>query len=175
MRYFYGLLIIVLLVSSCTTDKTNKTPLTSPADKKKMITALLDSMNAAAATADFKQYFSFYADSSVFMGTDATEYWDKDAFMKWAKPYFDKKTTWDFTALQRNIYFGKEDDIAWFDELLDTQMKICRGSGVVVKENNQWKIKQYILSMTIPNQNLDEVLKAKSAIEDSIIAVLKTK
>jgi hypothetical protein len=29
---------------------------------------------------------------------------------------------------------------AWFDELLDTQMKICRGSGILVKENKQWKI-----------------------------------
>jgi hypothetical protein len=42
---------------------------------------------------------------------------------------------------------------AWFDELLNTQMKICRGSGVLVKIGQEWKIKQYVLSMTIPNDN----------------------
>jgi hypothetical protein len=41
--------------------------------------------------------------------------------------------------------------MAWFDEL-STQMKICRGSGVLVKIGNDWKIKHYVLSMTVPNE-----------------------
>jgi hypothetical protein len=52
-------------------------------------------------------------------------------------------------------------------------MKICRGSGVVVFLNNQWKIKHYVLSMTIPNDNTDEVIKIKNPIEDALISVLK--
>ena len=59
--------------------------------------------------------------------------------MIWAKPYFDKKTTWNFTALERHIYFDKTGRTAWFDELLNTQMKICRGSGVLVKIGKEWK------------------------------------
>jgi hypothetical protein len=51
-------------------------------------------------------------------------------------------------------------------------MKICRGSGVVVKINNTWKIKHYVLSMTIPNDNTNEVVKIKSPLEEPI---LKTK
>jgi hypothetical protein len=39
---------------------------------------------------------------------------------------------WSF-ALERHIYFDKTGKTAWFDELLNTQMKICRGSGVLVK------------------------------------------
>ena len=62
---------------------------------------------------------------------------------------------------------------AWFDELLDTQMKICRGSGVLVFVNNQWKIKHYVLSMTFPNDNTDEVIKIKAPIEDALIIDLK--
>jgi len=49
-------------------------------------------------------------------------------------------------------------------------MKICRGSGVLVKINNNWKIKQYVLSMTIPNDNSDEVVKIKAPIEDVILS-----
>lgn len=89
--------------------------------------------------------------------------------MAWAKPIFDKGRAWSFTAFDRNIYFDQSGKLAWFDELLNTQMKICRGSGVLVKEGNAWKVKQYILSTTVPNDKLDSVIKMKSQMEDSII------
>lgn len=95
--------------------------------------------------------------------------------MAWAKPYFDKKTTWNFTSIERYIFFGKHADIAWFDELLNTQMKICRGSGVVVKQNNEWKVQQYVLSVTIPNSRVDSIVKIKSAEEDTLISKLSGK
>jgi hypothetical protein len=48
-------------------------------------------------------------------------------------------------------------------------MKICRGSGVLVKENGNWKIKHYVLSMTIPNDVSKQVIQIKSEIEDNIL------
>ena len=48
-------------------------------------------------------------------------------------------------------------------------MKICRGSGVLVQENQQWKIKHYVLSMTVPNEKTDEVVKIKAPIEDAFM------
>jgi hypothetical protein len=38
---------------------------------------------------------------------------------------------------------------------------------------SNWKIKQYVLSMTIPNNHTDEVVKIKSLIEDKEIEKLK--
>ena len=73
----------------------------------------------------------------------------------------------------RGTKFEIEGFLDWFDELLDTQMKICRGSGVLVFVNNQWKIKHYVLSMTFPNDNTDEVIKIKAPIEDALIIDLK--
>lgn len=143
------------------------------AGEKTAIGTMLDGFNAAAAKADFSTYFNYFADESTFIGTDATEVWDKKAFMVWAKPYFDKKSTWNFTSLKRNIHFSKDGKLAWFDELLDTQMKICRGSGVVEKINGQWKIRQYVLSVTVPNEVVDKVVAEKTAIEDILIQKLK--
>lgn len=142
---------------------------------KAQINTMLDGFNVAAAKADFNSYFNYFAEESTFIGTDATEVWDKKAFMVWAKPYFDKKKTWNFTSLKRNIYFNKDGKIAWFDELLDTQMKICRGSGVVEKINGEWKVRQYVLSVTVPNDVVDKVVTEKAAIEDALIQDLKTK
>ena len=145
------------------------------AQDKEQINKVLDAWHKAAAEANFKDYFDAMAEESIFIGTDATENWNKTDFKAFAKPYFDKGKAWNFTALERNIYFSNDKKTAWFDELLDTQMKICRGSGVLVLVNGQWKIKHYVLSMTIPNDNIDEVLKAKTPIEDKLISTLKEK
>ena len=142
---------------------------------KEKINTLLNSWHKAAAEAKFDTYFSMMSDDAVFIGTDATENWNKTAFKTFAKPYFDKGKAWNFTSIQRNIYLSKDNKTAWFDELLDTQMKICRGSGILVKVGDDWKIQQYVLSMTIPNDNTDAVIKIKAPIEDALIAKLKTK
>ena len=143
-------------------------------DKKK-INTILDSWHKAAANAEFDNYFSYMTSNGVFIGTDATENWQLDAFKAFSKPYFDKGKAWSFTSLQRNIYFDKTQNTAWFDELLDTQMKICRGSGVLIKEGKNWKIAHYVLSMTIPNDNTDEVVKIKEKIENGVLEKLKAK
>ncbi|MDR6465228.1 nuclear transport factor 2 family protein [Chryseobacterium sediminis] len=147
----------------------------TPFEKEKTeISTMLDAFNVAAAKADYIGYFNFFADESTFIGTDATEIWNKKEFMVWAKPHFDKKKTWNFKALKRNIYFSKDGKLAWFDELLDTQMKICRGSGVVEKINGSWKVKQYVLSVTVPNEVVDKVVVEKAPIEDALIQKLES-
>ena len=137
--------------------------------EKQNITTVLDNWHKAAAAADYEAYFGAMSDESIFIGTDATENWDKKQFQAFSKPYFDKGKAWNFTSLERNVFFSEDGKTAWFDELLDTQMKICRGSGVLVRINNEWKIKHYVLSMTIPNDNSNEVISIKSVIEDKII------
>ncbi len=138
------------------------------------INLVVDNWHQAAAEANFNLYFNAMTEDAIFIGTDATENWNKPAFIQFAKPYFDKGKAWSFTKLERNIYFSSDKKTAWFDELLNTQMKICRGSGVlVVDKNGNWKIKHYVLSMTIPNDHTNEVVKIKSLIEDKEIEKLK--
>lgn len=173
--YFSILFAVLSLAYTGCSSPENKPVTIDTATEKKQISAMLDSFNQAAAKADYKTYFDFYTEDAIFTGTDATERWDKKQFMVWAKPFFDRGKAWSFTSIERNIYFDKTGDLAWFDELLNTQMKICRGSGVVVKQGNAWKLKQYILSTTVPNDQLDSVIKIKSLVEDSIIHVLEKK
>jgi ketosteroid isomerase-like protein len=139
------------------------------------INTTLDAWHKAAADAKFNAYFDLMTSDAVFIGTDATENWNKKEFETYAKPHFDKGKAWSFTALERHVYFDKGGKTAWFDELLNTQMKICRGSGVLVKIGKEWKIKHYVLSMTIPNDNTKEVIAAKTPIEDQLIKKLQGK
>ena len=137
---------------------------------KQEINITLNHWHQAAAAANFEDYFSDLTEDAIFIGTDATENWDKNAFKAFAKPYFDKGQAWNFTPIDRHIYFSEDGKTAWFDELLDTHMKICRGSGVLIKIKNKWMIKHYVLSMTIPNENIDEVVKIKSSLENMLLS-----
>ena len=162
------IVLLVLLGVGCAA-------INSESSEKEAIITVLDNWHNAAAQADFNNYFDAMAEESIFIGTDATENWNKSEFMTYAKPHFDKGKAWRFIPLERNIYFSNDDKTAWFDELLETQMKICRGSGVLQKINNKWKIKQYVLSMTIPNENSSEVIKIKTPIEDAFMEKLKNR
>ena len=144
-------------------------------DEKEQVNKTLDAWHKAAAEAKFDVYFGMMTEDAIYIGTDPTENWDLKAFQAFAKPYFDKGKAWNFKAMQRNIYFDKSGKLAWFDELLNTQMKICRGSGVLVKIGKEWKIKHYVLSMTIPNDNTNEVVKIIAPIEDALIQKMQPK
>ncbi len=134
---------------------------------KQEIAQTLDAWHLAAAQAQFDQYFSFMAPEAIYIGTDSEENWTVPQFKQFAKPYFDKGSAWNFKPVQRNIYI--KGDIAWFDELLDTWMKLCRGSGVMQKINGKWLITHYVLSMTIPNDNVNEVIKIISPLQDAAL------
>ena len=148
------LLILVITFSSCKGEK----PAFSELEKSQLITTtdqFLTDWHKAASEADYLNYFGKMDSVSVFIGTDATENWDKTAFAAFSKPYFDKGKAWSFTAIDRNIYANKEGSILWFDELLDTWMGLCRGSGVIEHHNGNLKIKHYVLSVTVPNDDIN--------------------
>ncbi len=168
-------LAVVSFTFSCTTGSKTAASNANKSEQQDrvQINAMLDSFNRVAARADYNAYFNFYTDDAVFTGTDATERWNKKEFMVWAKPFFDRGRAWNFTSIERHIYFDKSGNLAWFDELLNTQMKICRGSGVVAKQGNEWKVAQCILSATVPNEIMNDVIKMKAKTEDSLIQSIK--
>lgn len=166
MRKIITLLLFTLLVTSC---KTSEKSISEEQKKvfKTQINNLLNDWHLAATDANYENYFGKMDSISVFIGTDANENWTKTAFSAFSKPYFDKGKAWDFKTLERNIYLNKEGNFAWFDELLNTWMGTCRGSGVLEKSENEWKIKHYVLSVSIPNDDVQAVIAAKKK-NDSI-------
>jgi ketosteroid isomerase-like protein len=129
-------------------------------DPKLEIGKVLDAWHLAAANAKEDDYFGHLAEDAIFLGTDATERWDKVAFQKFAHPYFAKGKAWTFSATRRGIIVSGDGKLAWFDEDLKTQnMGPCRGSGVLRLEKGAWKIVHYNLTLTIPNDKLAAVKK----------------
>lgn len=122
---------------------------------------IIDDWHKAAAEANFENYFGLMNDDFVFLGTAPGERWTKEEFSSFSKPYFDKGKAWAFTASNRNWMFSKNGKIAWFDEDLDTWMRGCRGSGIMVKQKGEWKIAYYNLTVLIENEKMDAFIQLR--------------
>ena len=60
---------------------------------------------------------------------------------------------WKYDVVQRNIETRVGLQLFWFDEILFNQkLGRCRGTGVIVRDEGEWKIAHYSLRMLIPNE-----------------------
>jgi len=122
---------------------------------------LVDQWHLSATNANFKAYFDVLDTSFVFLGTAPGERWTKSEFAEFSKPYFDAGKAWDFKAKNRNWMYSKNKKTAWFDEDLDTWMRGCRGSGVLVKEKGEWKLVNYNLTVLVENEKMKEFIQLR--------------
>ncbi len=158
--------IIVLVLIACNNKETPK----NSSYTKIVINEILNQWHKDVAEYNYEAYFNKMTNDAVFVGTDASEVWSKQEFQDFSKSHFDKKQTWDFKPVSRNIYLDKTKQTAWFDELLDTWMGVCRGSGVMVKTDKEWKIQHYVLSVAVPNEDIKAVVTAKKE-KDSLFLI----
>jgi ketosteroid isomerase-like protein len=134
-----------------------------PSDEKTSraeIDKTVDGWHAAAARNEESHYFSFFAPTAVYLGTDATERWTLEEFRRFAHPHFDKGKAWAFKPTRRTIVVAPSGDVAWFDEDLESKnLGPLRGTGVVLKtgSDEKWKIVHYSLAVTVPNEQMDAV------------------
>lgn len=123
----------------------------------------LTSWHEAAASCDQTSYFKMIDENGIYIGTDSTEIWTKQEFYDWSTPHFSKGKTWNFKANSRNIYLSDDKQMAWFDELINFSKGTLRGSGVLIRRPEGWKILQYVLSLPVPNEKFEEVLNILNA------------
>ena len=122
------------------------------------VAAFIDEWHDDAAHANLR-YFDKMASDGVYIGTDKSERWVRDDFKNWAKPYFSRGKAWEFHSFNRHIAFSPDRSIIWFDEQLHTQMGICQASGVLRNGKDGFQIVHYQLSLTIPNDLVDQIHK----------------
>jgi|TARA_B110000483_G_scaffold26379_3_gene31682 hypothetical protein len=162
------LVFIFSISSSCQFDKKTDLSITIDGElEKALINEIVDSWHRAASTADSITYFNIMAsEQSVFQGTDDSERWTKGEFRKWSRKYFQSGSAWTFVPKNRRNINIRE-GVAWFDEQLDSEhMGRCRGNGVLVKIQGDWKIDHYTLSLPIPNQVADQIIELIGDLED---------
>lgn len=139
------------------------------------VRAVLDAWHEAAARSDEAAYFDLMTPDAVFLGTDATERWTREQFRAYAHEPFAEGRGWRMRAVRRDVVIEpgplEVGSIAWFDEDLETvNLGPARGSGVLVRTEDGWRIAQYNLTITVPNERFGEVraLLAAPAVQEPV-------
>ncbi|WP_057830405.1 nuclear transport factor 2 family protein [Colwellia sp. TT2012] len=162
MKKYYYLVIALFWGLTCGLLSVNAFATTD----EQSIAKVLNNFHHAAANAQTKVYFNLLSKDAIFLGTDASERWSKEEFKAFVVPYFAKGTGWLYTPTERNISVIQAGQVAFFDELLLSESYgTCRGSGVLIKTEQGWKISQYNLSIPMPNGLAKALVKQIKAFE----------
>ncbi len=114
----------------------------------------------AAQWGMFDLYFDAMTDDAVFMGTDASERWTKAEFMEYAREPFSDHDGWTYKPRDQHVAFSADRQTAWIDELLDNEKYgVLRGTGVLIKVGDDWKIAHYSLTFLVPNEIAGEIVE----------------
>lgn len=135
-------------------------PATAENTPQEVINALLDDFHQAAADADRERYLGYFAADGVFMGTDDWERWPLPAFRDYVAQRFEGGTGWTYTPEERFVTMGPGGASAWFDEIVvSRRWGRFRGTGVLLKVGDHWKIAHYSLTALVPNERFEEVAR----------------
>lgn len=167
-RALAGLACIALLACGPGIESSRELGLFTPssigsrADEEEAVRRVLDAWHEAAARSDEDAYFERMTPDAIFLGTDATERWTRDQLRAYAHAPFSEGRGWRMRARRRDVVLDagpiRAGSVAWFDEDLETvNLGPARGSGVLVRDDLGWRIAQYNLAITVPNERFDEV------------------
>jgi hypothetical protein len=124
---------------------------------------LLNLFHDSAAKSCYEQYFDCFTENGCFIGTDGTEYWNRNEFQDFCLPHFQNTSSaWIYLPIEgkRHLYPlnhnpGNRPLIVSFDELLRSNSlnSELRGSGTIVwnEDKRKWEILSYYLSFPIPD------------------------
>jgi len=122
--------------------------------EQKAIAKLVDGLHESASKADLKAYLGAFTENGVFMGTDDWERWTRPTTLdEYVSERFKGGTGWTYKSVERHIKLNEAKDIGWFDEIIVSEKwGRFRGTGVVVKQQEEWKIAHYSMSVLVANE-----------------------
>lgn len=158
-----ALSLVLVLANACRTAGAVDGP--GGEEARAEVGRVLDTLHRAAAEADAERYFACFAPDAVFLGTDASERWDLEAFRAWAAPHFAAGRGWTYLPRDRHVALGCDGRLAWFDERLEhARYGELRGTGVLRRDGEAWRVVQYDLGFVVPNEATAEVVERIRAV-----------
>ena len=123
------------------------------------IDLVLDEFHGSAAAADESRYLATLTGDMVFLGTAPGERWEGAVWREFVHSYFARGKGWEYRPFDRSVAVDPDGRTAWFDETVENDhYGECRGSGVLRRDDAGWRIAQYNLTLTVPDELAPELV-----------------
>lgn len=123
-----------------------------------LINNKMDDFHDAADKGDAARYLNHFAKDGVFMGTDDWERWPYEAFSKYVNKHFKEGKGWSYKPIKRHTSVSSQQAFAWVDEIVESaKWGRFRGTAVLEKIEQDWKLKHYSLTVLVPNESWEAV------------------
>ena len=114
--------------------------------------AALDALHKAGADANQAAFTALLAQDVVFLGMDGANRLEGPAVRDFVRENFAHGNAWTYRSSQRETRLSTDGTVAWFDESLEhDQLGRGRGTGVLIRNSEGWKVAQYNLTFPLPN------------------------
>jgi|GEM_PF-866863 len=112
----------------------------------------LDALHKAGADANKTAFTALLAQDVVFLGMDGANRLEGPAVRDFVSENFASGNGWTYRSSQRETRLSADGTVAWFDESLEhDQLGRGRGTGVLVRNSEGWKVAQYNLTVPLLN------------------------
>lgn len=109
----------------------------------------LDSLHKAGADANATVFESLLAEDVVFLGVGGAGRLEGQAAREYFSGHLMQGNAWAYRSSLREIRVSADGSVAWFDETLEHgQLGSGRGTGVLIRSGEGWKVAQY--NLTVP-------------------------
>ena len=134
--------------------------LTQDEDAAGEIVEMLTDFHAAAAEGDADRYLGYMAPDGVFFGTDPAERWSREELEALVRPALEGGAKIVNVPVEQNVHVSADGDLAWFHERLEKpRYGEMRATGVLRRTDGGWEIVQFHLTLPIPNEAIQDVVK----------------
>jgi hypothetical protein len=115
--------------------------------------AVIDTLHQAGTAGDPSTFLELLAPGAVLLVPVGSERVEGESLQSFVAVHLSHSGAWGYRSNQRNIKLSPDGAVAWFNEsLLHDQLGPGWGSGVLIKTGGAWKIAQYHLTLTEPDE-----------------------
>jgi hypothetical protein len=113
--------------------------------------AALDALHKAGADANSAAFESLLAQDVVFLGVDGDARLEGQSARDFLSEHLMQGNAWAYRSIERETRLSPDGSVAWFDETLQhDQLGRGRGTGVLIRGSEGWKVAQYSLIVPLP-------------------------
>jgi hypothetical protein len=113
--------------------------------------AALDALHKAGADADPAVFEALLAQDVVFLGVAGAARLEGQSAREFFSEHLMQGNAWAYRSSERETRLSPDGSVAWFDETLQhDQLGRGRGTGVLVRSSEGWKLAQYNLIVPLP-------------------------